>query len=103
MHYFCDFIRVNGKIVLEPDELRDAADEMIMKLTNQQKAEILDNIIAERIDYVVQKRIQDNFIKVQNDVREIIRKECEVTQEITPHSNVRKIDIDSIDPFNEGS
>lgn len=103
MHYFCDFIRVNGKIVLEPDELRDAADEMIMKLTNQQKAEILDNIIAERIDYVVQKCIQDNFIKVQNDVREIIRKECEVTQEITPHSNIRKIDIDSIDPFNEGS
>ena len=50
-------------------------------------------------ELAVQKRIQENFIRVQNDVREIIRKECEVSQEITPHSSIKQTDIEKLDSF----
>ena len=101
LDYFCDYIRVNGDVVLELEELQKAAAEMLANATNKQKAEILDKIVSERIDYAVQKRIQDNFISVQNDVREIIRRECEVSQEITPHSSIKQIDLKKLDPFEE--
>ena len=101
LDYYCDYIRVNGEVVLEPDDLKVAAGEMLANATNEQKAEILDKIISDRIEYAVQKRIQDNFISVQNDVREIIRKECEVSQEITPHSSNKPPDPSSVDPYEE--
>ena len=79
LDYYCDYIRMNGEVVLEPDDLKAAASDMLANATNEQKAEILEKIISDRIDYAVQKRIQDNFISVQNDVKEIIRKEFEVS------------------------
>jgi hypothetical protein len=100
LDYYCDYIRVNGTVVLEPDDLMVAASEMLANVSNQEKAEILEKVISDKIDYAVQKRIQDNFISVQNDVREIIRKECEVSQEITPHSSNKPPDPSSVDPFN---
>jgi hypothetical protein len=92
---------VNGEVVLEPDDLKAAASDMLANATNEQKAEILEKIISDRIDYAVQKRIQDNFISVQNDVREIIRKECEVSQEITSHSYKPSKDSSVVDPYEE--
>ena len=100
LDYYCDYIRVNGEVVLELDDLKVAAGEMLANATNEQKVEILEKIISDKIDYAVQKRIQDNFISVQNDVREIIRKECEVSQEITPHSSNKPLEPSSVDPFN---
>ena len=102
LDYYCDYIRVNGEVVLEPDDLKAAASDMLANATNEQKAEILEKIISDKIDYAVQKRIQDNFINVQNDVREIIRKECEVSQEITPHSSNKAPDPSSVDPYEIG-
>ena len=61
----------------------------------------MEKIISQRIDFAVQKRIQENFIRVQNDVRDIIRRECEVSQEIVLHLLDKPSGSSSVDPFEE--
>ena len=102
LEYYSDYIRVHGAVVLQGDDLREAAQAMIDAADEQQKDAIMEKVISQRIDLAVQKRIQENFMRVQNDVREIIRKECEVSQEITPHSSIKQIDLEKLDPFDEG-
>ena len=99
VEYYSDYIRVHGAFVLQGDDLRAEAQKMIDAADEQQKDAIMEKIFSQRIDLAVQKRIQENFMRVQNDVREIIRKECEVSQEITPHSSIKQIDLEKLDPF----
>ena len=102
LEYYSDYIRVHGGVVLQGDDLREAAQAMIDAADEQEKDAIMEKIISQRIDLAVQKRIQENFMRVQNDVREIIRRECEVSQEIAPHSSITQIDLEKLDPFDEG-
>ena len=102
LEYYSDYIRVHGGVVLQGDDLREAAQAMIDAADEQEKDAIMEKVISQRIDLAVQKRIQENFMRVQNDVREIIRRECEVSQEIAPHSSITQIDLEKLDPFDEG-
>lgn len=102
LEYYSDYIRVHGGVVLQGDDLREAAQAMIDAADEQEKDVIMEKVISQRIDLAVQKRIQENFMRVQNDVREIIRRECEVSQEIAPHSSITQIDLEKLDPFDEG-
>jgi hypothetical protein len=102
LEHYSDYIRVNGAVVLHGEDLRAAAQKMIDMADEHEKDAIMEKVISQRIDLAVQKRIQENFMRVQNDVREIIRKECEVSQEITPHSSITQIDLEKLDPFDEG-
>ena len=101
LEHYSDYIRVNGAVVLHGEDLRAAAQKMIDMADEQEKDAIMEKVISQRIDLAVQKRIQENFMRVQNDVREIIRRECEVSQEITPHSSIKQIDLEKLDPFEE--
>ena len=103
LEYYSDYIRVHGAVVRQGDDLRAEAQKMIDAADKQQKDAIMEKVISQRIDSAVQKRIQENFMRVQNDVREIIRRECEVSQEIAPHSSITQIDLEKLDPFDEGS
>lgn len=101
LEHYSDYIRVHGSIVLQGDDLKAAAQEMIDAAADDEKDDILERIISQRIDYAVQRAVQENFVKIQNDVREIIRRECEVSQEIAPHSSIKQIDLEKLDPFEE--
>ena len=101
LEHYSDYIRVHGAVVLQGDDLKAAAQEMINAAADDEKNDILERIISQRIDYDVQKAVQENFVKIQNDVREIIRKECEVSQEISPHPSKPVKDSTAVDPYAE--
>lgn len=101
LEYYSDYIRVNGKVVLEGDDLKSAAQEMIEKASAAEKTDIMEKIIYERVEFAVQIKIQENFIRIQEDVKEIIKREYKESQEITQHTSKPVVDRESLGPYGE--
>ena len=68
----------------EEDLLEDDVWKRIQDLTWKARQELIDKIVLTMTQQVVRKTIQDNFTRIQMEVRSIIMAESGITQEIGP-------------------
>jgi hypothetical protein len=91
LEHFKNLIR-KGIVIYDDDELEDKAWEAISALSPQQKQELLENIAQSRADELVTAIVQENFNKVQEDIKGIIQRESFVSQEINSQTDKRLVD-----------
>ena len=83
--YFCDVIRKDGSIVYEEDQLQQEAIKRAGELSDDDRKGILKDIAKKKAEEAVDKKILDNFNRIQADVKNIIARETgSVSQEVTP-------------------
>jgi len=101
--FFCDSIRKDGSVVYADDELSAEAMKRAKALKKGDRDLFLERIVKERVRDEVERRIIDNFNRIQEDVRRIIARETgTVSQDVTPlNRKDDKPDDDAggIDPF----
>jgi hypothetical protein len=91
LEHFKNLIR-KGIVIYDDDELEDKAWEAISALSPQQKLELLENIAQSRADELVIAIVQENFNKIQEDIKGIIQRESFVSQEINSQTDKRLVD-----------
>lgn len=91
LDYFKTLLR-KGIVVYDDDELEDKAWEAISEMTPQEKQELLKRIARSKADERVTAIVQENFKRVQEDIKSIIQRESYVSQEIHSETDKRMID-----------
>ena len=91
LDYFKTLLR-KGIVVYDDDELEDKAWEAISEMTPQEKQELLERIARSKADERVTAIVQENFKRVQEDIKGIIQRESYVSQEIHSETDKRMID-----------
>ena len=98
--YFREEIRKDGSVHYEDDLLEEAALRKARALDRGEADRLLSRIADRKADEAVEKRIQENFTRIQNDVRNIIRKETgQVAQDVVPLDKGK--DATRVDPFED--
>lgn len=101
--YFCDEIRKDGSIVYEEDQLQQEAIKRAGELSDDDRKGILKDIARKKAEEAVDKKILDNFNRIQADVKNIIARETgSVSQEVTPVQTPQNQPTNTnavIDPF----
>jgi len=83
--FFRESIRTDGSVVYADDELDTEALRRAKALKKDDRERFLERIIMERIDAEVERRILENFNRIQSDVKRIIAKETgTLSQDVTP-------------------
>ena len=90
-----------GAAHYDEDEIEDKAWEMISALSPEEKDELLLTIARKAAEEMVNKAIMDNFKKVQDDIKSIIDKECQQSQEIQQPKKDYNNDVRVVDSFSD--
>ena len=88
-----------GPAHYDEEEIEDKAWELISALSPEDKDELLMSLAKKAAEEMVNKAILDNFKKVQDDIKGIIDKECEQSQEIQQPKKDYTKDIRVVDSF----
>lgn len=85
IEHFRDSIRKDGSVVYADDELEAMAKEIAASVDGDERLRLLKELADRKSNEAVEKIIQDNFDRIQRDVRGIIARETAVLdQELTP-------------------
>ena len=74
LNYFKDEIS-KGVVIYDEDDLNTKARESMSKLNSKQKAELVQRIAQAKADEQVDRIVQENFKKVQEDIKGIVERE----------------------------
>ena len=85
----------------EEDELDDKAWELISALKLEEQDELVMSLALKAADEMVTAAIMDNFKKVQDDIKGIIDRECQQSQEIQVVNKDYTNDRRLVDSFHE--
>lgn len=101
--YFKDEIRKDGSIGYVGDQLDEEAQNRAEALSDDAVDALLAKIIEEKIAEELERRVQENFTRIQQDVKRIISRETGmVSQEITPPAKQEEPhDPTDVDPFTD--
>ena len=102
--YWKDDIRKNSCVVYQPDQLEEEARKKAEDTPEEDRVRLLEEIAGRRAEQAVEKRIQDNFYRIQMDVRYIIERETgTVSQDIAPAAPAQSpppvVNSEDVDPF----
>ena len=100
LEYFLSQLE-RGVAHYDEDEIEDKAWEMISALSPEEKDELLLTIARKAAEEMVNKAIMDNFKKVQDDIKSIIDKECQQSQEIQQPKKDYNNDVRVVDSFSD--
>lgn len=73
--YFKKEIRKDGSIGYADDQLEEEASKRAGALAETAVDELLERIVEEKITEEIERRVQSNFNRIQQDVRRIIARE----------------------------
>ena len=82
-------------LIYSPDLMKEHAEEVYANMSRKERKAVLEEEIKRAQGAAVERRIQENFLQVQQDVLGIIEHECGVSQKV----NVRAQDPRVTDPF----
>ena len=101
--FFRASIRKAGNVVYADDELAAEALRRAKALSKKDRDLFLERVIRERIDGEIDRKIVENFNRIQSDVRMIIARETgALSQEVTPVNKEEEphgSPVAAIDPF----
>ena len=97
--YFISEIK-KGVVVYYQEDLLKEAIRRVEALSNKEREELLEKIATQRADKAVRDIIEQNFKRIQADVKGIIDRECHQSQDISSPS-VQYTDPRMVDAFAE--
>ena len=95
--YFISEIK-KGVIVYQQEDLLKEAVRRVENLSEREREELLEKIATQRADKAVRDIIEQNFKRIQADVKGIIDRECRQSQDISSPS-VQYTDPRMVDAF----
>ena len=97
--YFISEIK-KGVVVYHQEDLLKEAIRRVEALSNKEREELLEKIATQRADKAVRDIIEQNFKRIQADVKGIIDRECHQSQDISSPS-AQYTDPRMVDAFAE--
>ena len=97
--YFISEIK-KGVVIYQEDDLLKEAIRRVEALSKKERQELLEKIATQRADKAVRDIIEQNFKRIQADVKGIIDRECSQSQDISS-SSVQYTDPRMVDAFAE--
>lgn len=97
--YFISEIK-KGVVIYQQDDLLKEAIRRVEALSKKERQELLEIIATQRADKAVRDIIEQNFKRIQADVKGIIDRECSQSQDISS-SSVQYTDPRMVDAFAE--
>ena len=95
--YFISEIK-KGVVVYQQEDLLNEAIRRVETLSEREREELLEKIATQRADKAVRDIIEQNFKRIQADVKGIIDRECSQSQDISSPS-VQYTDPRMVDAF----
>ena len=101
--HFRDSLVKDGKVVYDEDALREKASSMAASLSSSERRKLLEAIVDKKIDESVDRMVQENFMRVQEDIKGILRREYDEPMALIKKDKKGAKSVDSrlVDPFAE--
>ena len=89
--YYVSVFRMSS-VHYEEDQIIDEVWDIIQGLSWEERETVIAKIIKHKKDEIINIAIQENFTRIQMEVRSIIMSECGTTQQIAPSANTDSSD-----------
>ena len=99
LEWIAENLRKNSNIVLSESELDTAAREELRTMSEERKNGVLESVIEKRIKAKVDRMIDENFRRIQQDIRDLIDREYRPSGQNDEKENEPEIDPRLVDPF----
>ena len=99
LEWIAENLRKTSNIVLSESELDTAARDELRTMTAERKNGILESVIEKRIKAKVDRMIDENFRRIQQDIRDLIDREYRPSGQNDEKENEPEIDPRLVDPF----